>query len=1098
MSRNPWGLYYLSENRTISLPLLHVHAAASIKELAAEVKLTQTYLNDTGSAREVGYSFPVPARAVVCSFVMIKQDGMRVVGLVQEKGEARETYNAAVSQGKQAALMEQQTPDVFQVAVGNIQPHETVKIELLYATVLAEDEENDSIRFHLPMHIGARYGQAPSSGPALPSNTSDTFMEISANVESVAPIAKIGCPSHTVSTELGPDPALPNAHELPFSYYARVSLSSAAALDKDFILTVKSVGLDPPRCVAERHPTNPTTALAFTLVPRFKLPDIARQEFIFLVDRSGSMKASRILAAKRALIVMLRSLPAKDSVFQIASFGRNCTMLWDEGSRPYNQAMLDKATQHVDSMQANYGGTRIREALVRCFAARKTDRPTSVFVLTDGAAWDVDGVLKEVKVSVSAGTAQAHLRVSVLGIGNSASTAMCEGIARVGNGTCMMVGEQETIFTGKIARMLKAARTPMITGIVVDWGVPTVVDHEPPAEEIDDDEFVIVSEVDAKGKGKAPLNVFDESVDPLQTEDQSVPPPPEVVLSPPPPVQQSPFKIQSLSPGIRLNVYAILQGTTVPKVVTLTGFTEDGSKIELSVPVNLSNLPNTPDSPPAIHALAARKIIQDIEDGQHAITPSIPEDADLLARTIKAHIVRLAKLHSIMSSHTSFVAVDESSNSPSAALSHAQPIPATESRAAQIELKRVKLSEMRQSRSRPRIAHTSGSSAAVVVLDESLGSGDGVPTGPLPATHSELPTLTPAQFIRQSWQQQRRDAGSAEITATDDATVPLVWDRGSPFNFSMGAQAPVGQDQADLALLTTRLTEAVTQSTGRRRSNSSPSLSAGRPPVNAAVPRVRDRSGPLNLSMGAQEFVGRDSAAPAPLSTELSIEAQATSSSFTPRAVEHTPNPAPPVDVLETLARHQSFDGCFTQGVLSTIQLNDPPDEVRATLGVSDEVFATIIAMAFLCTRLGPNVEPESWEAIYDKARAFVEDALREVSGTLGADELQARAFISVKPENCFKKERTGPLRTGPLPRIRELDLCGHQALTMAKAVKLASKVLAYTSVAGAVGFGSFLFLTRKSRFVPFTFTTDPGTYLEPSRGPPLCRRCPEQSTRLS
>ncbi|KAJ7778539.1 hypothetical protein B0H16DRAFT_1672122 [Mycena metata] len=44
----------------------------------------------------------------------------------------------------------------------------------------------------------------------------------------------------------------------------------------------------------------------------------------------------------------------------------------------------------------------------------------------------------------------------------------------------------------------------------------------------------------------------------------------------------------------------------------------------------------------------------------------------------------------------------------------------------------------------------------------------------------------------------------------------------------------------------------------------------------------------------------------------------------------------------------------------------------------------------------------------------------------------------------------------------------------MAKAVKLASKFLAYTSAAGAVGFGSFLFLTRKSRFVPFTFTTDP------------------------
>ncbi|KAJ6482916.1 hypothetical protein C8R47DRAFT_577327 [Mycena vitilis] len=44
----------------------------------------------------------------------------------------------------------------------------------------------------------------------------------------------------------------------------------------------------------------------------------------------------------------------------------------------------------------------------------------------------------------------------------------------------------------------------------------------------------------------------------------------------------------------------------------------------------------------------------------------------------------------------------------------------------------------------------------------------------------------------------------------------------------------------------------------------------------------------------------------------------------------------------------------------------------------------------------------------------------------------------------------------------------------MSKAVKLASKFLAYSSVAGAVGFGGFLLWTRKSRFVPFAFTSDP------------------------
>ena len=49
-------------------------------------------------------------------------------------------------------------------------------------------------------------------------------------------------------------------------------------------------------------------------------------------------------------------------------------------------------------------------------------------------------------------------------------------------------------------------------------------------------------------------------MDPMQIVTEPPPPPPEVVLAPPAQVQQSPFTIRTLSPGNRLNVYAILQG----------------------------------------------------------------------------------------------------------------------------------------------------------------------------------------------------------------------------------------------------------------------------------------------------------------------------------------------------------------------------------------------------------------------------------------------------------------------------------------------------------------------------------------------------------
>lgn len=205
---------------------------------------------------------------------------------------------------------------------------------------------------------------------------------------------------------------------------AHVSLTSDTMLKDDIVLELRCAGLDAPRCSVHRYPgpgpDEVTDALSLTLVPRFPAAPLPSQEYIFLVDRSGSMGGRRIEAVRNALQIMLRSLPSKRSTFNVFSFGSKCTSLWPQ-SVEYSKDSVELASNHVDAMRADYGGTETKMALQAIFESRqeKTAEPAAVFVLTDGEAWDLEGVFKTVTDAVA--KSDKALRVFVLGVGNQVS-----------------------------------------------------------------------------------------------------------------------------------------------------------------------------------------------------------------------------------------------------------------------------------------------------------------------------------------------------------------------------------------------------------------------------------------------------------------------------------------------------------------------------------------------------------------------------------------------------------------------------------------------------------------------------------------------------
>ena len=89
------------------------------------------------------------------------------------------------------------------------------------------------------------------------------------------------------------------------------------------------------------------------------------QEYIFLIDRSGSMY-NTINLAREALQLFLYSLPAQ-SKFNVCSYGSRFKFMFPERSVDYNDQNLQTAIDQISTFNADFGGTQIYEPLAEIF-----------------------------------------------------------------------------------------------------------------------------------------------------------------------------------------------------------------------------------------------------------------------------------------------------------------------------------------------------------------------------------------------------------------------------------------------------------------------------------------------------------------------------------------------------------------------------------------------------------------------------------------------------------------------------------------------------------------------------------------------------------
>ncbi|TAL14595.1 MAG: trypsin, partial [Aquabacterium sp.] len=151
------------------LPLKSTDVKVRIAGVIADVTVIQHYRNEGKRPLEARYVFPGSTQAAV--YAMNVRLGDRLLtARIREKEQARVEYQAAKSEGKTAALLEQQRANVFQMQVANILPGDDVAVELHYTELLVPTEGR--YQFVFPTVVGPRYhvpqGNAPQPWVGTP------------------------------------------------------------------------------------------------------------------------------------------------------------------------------------------------------------------------------------------------------------------------------------------------------------------------------------------------------------------------------------------------------------------------------------------------------------------------------------------------------------------------------------------------------------------------------------------------------------------------------------------------------------------------------------------------------------------------------------------------------------------------------------------------------------------------------------------------------------------------------------------------------------------------------------------------------------------